>query len=393
MTIRKKWINFAAFMINERMDLSKIYTSQADIIDQQALSMDSNLLQDNPVLISALISLPVPTAILTLDRQFIFGNTAFLNTSGYQEIIETLGKKPGELIGCRYATDGDEGCGSSASCRFCGNQKAIITGLIEGKSEEECTINQQNGLMLHLKITTSVIEIARKQFLLYSMQDITNDKKKALLERIFYHDISNSAHNINSMAELLSENEDPEKTGEYLGMLLRSTGELIDEINTQRLLSGSNQIEYLGEPVTINSFHFYKELKSEFESINNGKITVAFDTRSEHFSFISDKVLLRRVVTNMVKNAIEAEQYQGRVTIGIMSLNEKGAMIWVQNPSFMSDEIQHQIFNRSFSTKGSDRGLGTYSMKILTEKFIKGKISFTSSPTSGTTFIIEIPGH
>jgi sensor histidine kinase regulating citrate/malate metabolism len=59
----------------------------------------------------------------------------------------------------------------------------------------------------------------------------------------------------------------------------------------------------------------------------------------------------------------------------------------------MNEDIQLQIFNRSFSTKAADRGLGTYSMKILTEKYLKGKIYFTSKPETGTSFIIEIPGQ
>lgn len=34
--------------------------------------------------------------------------------------------------------------------------------------------------------------------------------------------------------------------------------------------------------------------------------------------------------------------------------------------------VQLQIFNRSFSTKGKGRGTGTYSMKLLTKRYLKG---------------------
>jgi sensor histidine kinase regulating citrate/malate metabolism len=48
------------------------------------------------------------------------------------------------------------------------------------------------------------------------------------------------------------------------------------------------------------------------------------------------------------------------------------------------------MFKRSFTTKGIGRGLGTYSMKLLGEKYLKGKVGFESSKQNGTTFYIEI---
>lgn len=50
-----------------------------------------------------------------------------------------------------------------------------------------------------------------------------------------------------------------------------------------------------------------------------------------------------------------------------------------------------QIFNRSFSTKSTGRGLGTYSMKYLTEKYLRGEMSFTSVEGEGTTFLARYP--
>ena len=43
----------------------------------------------------------------------------------------------------------------------------------------------------------------------------------------------------------------------------------------------------------------------------------------------------------------------------------------------MPRQVQLQIFKRSFSTKGAARGLGTYSMRLLSERYLKGVVSFT----------------
>jgi signal transduction histidine kinase len=56
----------------------------------------------------------------------------------------------------------------------------------------------------------------------------------------------------------------------------------------------------------------------------------------------------------------------------------------------MPREVQLQLFKRSFTTKGTGRGLGTYSMKLLTERYLKGRIAFTSSETDGTTFTVTL---
>ena len=38
------------------------------------------------------------------------------------------------------------------------------------------------------------------------------------------------------------------------------------------------------------------------------------------------------------------------------------------------------------SAKGEGRGLGTYAMRLLSERYLKGHVSFTTSPLAGTKF-------
>jgi hypothetical protein len=63
----------------------------------------------------------------------------------------------------------------------------------------------------------------------------------------------------------------------------------------------------------------------------------------------------------------------------------------VRNPTSIPRNIQFQLFQRSFSTKGSDRGLGTYSMRLLGERYLGGAISFRSGPPTGTEFRLALP--
>jgi len=92
----------------------------------------------------------------------------------------------------------------------------------------------------------------------------------------------------------------------------------------------------------------------------------------------------------LLKNALEATPPDGEVTISCKT-DDKSVSFFVSNPSFIPRSIQLQIFQRSFSTKGNGRGLGTYSIKLLTDKYLKGKVSFISNENDGTTFKVDLP--
>jgi sensor histidine kinase regulating citrate/malate metabolism len=58
----------------------------------------------------------------------------------------------------------------------------------------------------------------------------------------------------------------------------------------------------------------------------------------------------------------------------------------------MPREVQLQVFQRSFSTKArSGRGIGTYSIKLFVERYLKGTVGFTSDEPGGTTFTVTLP--
>lgn len=93
---------------------------------------------------------------------------------------------------------------------------------------------------------------------------------------------------------------------------------------------------------------------------------------------------------NMVTNALEATDENGTVKVWFEQ-DEKFLVFCVWNGKLIPEEVQLRIFQRNFSTKeGAGRGIGTYSMKLLGEKILGGKVSFTSSET-GTIFQFAIP--
>ena len=57
-----------------------------------------------------------------------------------------------------------------------------------------------------------------------------------------------------------------------------------------------------------------------------------------------------------------------------------------------TNAVSYTHLNRSFSTKAKKgRGIGTYSVKLLIENYLRGRVSFISNEEEQTKFIVEIP--
>ena len=97
----------------------------------------------------------------------------------------------------------------------------------------------------------------------------------------------------------------------------------------------------------------------------------------------------QRVLGNMLKNAMEAMPLGGSARI---SCREEGDQVVfsVHNPGLIPQPLQDNIFRRTFSTKGAGRGMGTYSMLLLAERYLGGSVGFRSTEEEGTVFFLRL---
>ncbi len=220
-------------------------------------------------------------------------------------------------------------------------------------------------------------------------EDITERKQ---IERIFFHDILNTAGSLNNMLEIIDdETLSDDERKELMKVLDEIAKRIIDEIVTHKHLVSSEKSSIKLNIQKINSVNFLKRMHDSFnhpDIIGNKLLVISNDRISSEIE--TDETLLGRVVSNMIKNAIEASSEGETITL---SCGNRNNMVYfsVHNPSFIPEDIQPQLFNRSVSTKGAGRGIGIYSMKFLTEKYLNGIISFTSTKKNGTTFEVSYP--
>ena len=333
----------------------------------------------------------VTDAVMILNdaRQIAYFNQNLKDMAGPDRQI--AGMRPGEVFNCVHALESEGGCGTTRFCRECGAAKAILSSQKGVPALEECRIIQEDDSgALDLRIKTDQFRVNGQEFTIVAASDISHEKRRRVLERLFFHDIMNTAVGVRGLAELLSMAEE-EQLAELRGMIHNGSEKLVQEINSQRMLAAAENNELALNITRISTLELLQEVYILYKLHEAAKEkTLVLDPESKDMVIKSDKAILFRVIGNMTKNALEASESGDKVTVGCRP--EKGmAHFWVHNPAAMPVGVKLQIFQRSFSTKGQGRGLGTYSMKLFSEKYLKGKVSFSSSEEDGTTFSAFYP--
>ena len=151
--------------------------------------------------------------------------------------------------------------------------------------------------------------------------------------------------------------------------------------------------------------NFAKMPAQQSETLNVSKIVklaldifnedyIEFQTEDEEILAKFDRTQLIRVVTNLVKNAIQATEEQENPMIKVdVSQDNYHVCIAVQdNGVGIPEDNKPKVFEPKFTTKNSGMGLGLAMVKNIVETF-KGTITFESQEHIGTTFRIKFPKH
>jgi len=149
--------------------------------------------------------------------------------------------------------------------------------------------------------------------------------------------------------------------------------------------------------------NFAKMPAQKNETLNVVEVVdLALDIFTEHYLTFNcskkeiiaklDRTQLIRIITNLVKNAIQAISNIDKPKVDIdLSDTEKNVIITVtDNGHGISEENKSRVFEPKFTTKTSGMGLGLAMIKNIIETY-NGSISFTSTEVEGTTFKVILP--
>jgi len=348
-----------------------------------------------PMLQKCVNFIPDVFLILNRERQIVYANQILLDILGLNEPDKIYGLRPGEALCCIHANsqNGTPACGTTTFCRYCGAVNAILKSqeALNAVIIEECRIaSGENETAFDFRVWARGMEFNDKPYTIFVVRDIGNEKRRSVLEKIFFHDILNTAGGIQGIMGILSDASGSE-LDELIHLVETASETMIEEIRVQKdlLAAETGELRLNFESVDmLEILQNVKDLYLKHEVSNKKNIMISRDAKS--INLTTDRIILKRIVGNMLKNALEAVSTDGTVTMGITQL-EDCVELWVHNATVMPEEVQMQMFQRSFSTKGTGRGIGTYSIKMLGEQYLKGEVSFSSTENQGTVVNIKLP--
>lgn len=120
---------------------------------------------------------------------------------------------------------------------------------------------------------------------------------------------------------------------------------------------------------------------------------ILFESDEKEIITIMDRTQLIRIITNLVKNAIQAipeEQELKSILVVVKRVENNVTIIVKDNGIGIEQEYIEHVFEPKFTTKTSGMGLGLGIIKNIIENY-KGTITFETEYGKGTTFIVSLP--
>jgi two-component system, NtrC family, nitrogen regulation sensor histidine kinase NtrY len=262
---------------------------------------------------------------------------------------------------------------------------------VDSGSEDEVgeLVESFNAMVSELAINRARIEYLQK---ISAWQEMA---------RRLAHEIKNPLTPIQLAAQQIMEKYDGENP-KFRRLLEQSTEIIKEEVATlRRLTSDFAAFAKLPEivPENVDLGEFLEECRTSLEPvIEHSGVTVSFEDRSEGVAVLIDRIMMKRVIDNLVRNAAEAVSIAGvtepKITVTARRRKSKKmteAEIRVEdNGPGVLPEHHPSIFDPYFTTKSEGTGLGlAISKKIVLEH--GGRIWLDEKIASGATFVVVLP--
>lgn len=120
---------------------------------------------------------------------------------------------------------------------------------------------------------------------------------------------------------------------------------------------------------------------------------IRFESSEEEIIAKFDRSQIIRIITNLVKNAIQAiPNYEPfpRILVKVEKIGKEVLIRISDNGTGIPEDIQGKVFEPKFTTKSSGMGLGLAIIKNMIEGY-GGTIYFETILEKGTTFYVKLP--
>ena len=233
--------------------------------------------------------------------------------------------------------------------------------------------------------------------------EAANEAKTEFLQRMS-HDIRTPINGICGMIDVAEHYaDDMEKQTECRAKIKETSHLLLELINEVLDMGKLESEEVILERRSFNFFQLFQEIRTviEKQARERGINIVVHKYNVIHEDLIGSPVHVKRVVMNILTNAIKYNKNNGKICIEFNEIQKNYNTIIIRfkcedTGIGMSESFQKTIYEPFAQEKAGARtvyggtGLGMPITKSLVEK-MGGTISFESEQGVGTTFYIELP--
>ena len=373
------------------------YFASADKAAFAEIESSYHSLKNNPLLRMFQEAMPDLAMIINANRQLVYANTNLIRFLELEDDQMPLGERLGNLLSCIHSEEEPSGCGTTEACRFCGIVNAVLESQYSGKpvvKEARITalLQKEEVISYDLKIKASPLQYKDQEYTILCINDISDRKRLAILENSYINDVFDVASELKNVVSSINKQGLDNDNRSIIETAEKVNYELVNDLLAQKMLNEAEEGTLKTNVSLCNTVRLFKEVEQYYSTQEIARGSKLFmDPFSHSINFQSDKNIIKRVLINLLNNAFEAATPPKIVKAGVR-LHDKVLRFSVYSQAELPEEVKHQVFQRSFSTKGENRGLGTYLARLLTTRYLKGKIYFNSD-SCGTTFFVEIPLH
>lgn len=170
-------------------------------------------------------------------------------------------------------------------------------------------------------------------------------------------------------------------------------GDIIDK-DVERLNTITDRFSKIGSQPSLKKHNIFDLLQKNVDYLQNRlseKVQIKLNNNCNETMIPLNETLMEWVIENICKNAVDAMQGEGTITIDVYS-DKEFVKIEVSDTGIgMTKNDFKQIFEPGFTTKKRGWGLGLSLSKRIVEIYHKGKIYVKYSEINiGTTFCISL---
>ena len=234
--------------------------------------------------------------------------------------------------------------------------------------------------------------------------EAANEAKTEFLQRMS-HDIRTPINGICGLTNIADHYaDDMEKQTEYRTKVKEASNLLLELVNEVLDMSKLESDEVILEEIPFNLSSISREVFVVIEQMAaEQNIRIVWEKKEiTHRDFIGSPGYVKRVMMNILSNAVKYNRANGQIYISCMEFpSEQPGMTTMEfvcrdTGIGMTEEFQKHIFepfaqeHTGSRTKFAGTGLGMAITKKLIEK-MGGTITFESEEGAGTTFVIRVP--